>query len=90
MTSLEASAVTASRLNDPAVLLLDEPFRGLDEQGLDALCKLVVRKASGGTTMLIVAPLIAAVTPIADSSYRIDEGTVRSVGLGLSSQLEQR
>jgi ABC-2 type transport system ATP-binding protein len=75
--------VARAFLTNPTIVLLDEPFRGLDEQGLEVLCNLVVRRAARGTTMLIVAPLIAAVVPIADSMYRIDEGTVRSVAPGL-------
>ena len=71
--------VARSLLGDPAVLILDEPFRGLDEDGLQALIGLVAHRAQAGTTVLIVAPLIAAVLPVADATYRIDAGTVRAV-----------
>jgi ABC-2 type transport system ATP-binding protein len=70
--------VARALLTDPSVILLDEPFRGLDQSGLEALLGLVAKRAQGGATTLIVAPLIAAVLPLADSTYRIESGTIRA------------
>jgi len=70
--------VARALLTDPAVLLLDEPFRGLDDEGLHALTGLVSRRASDGLTALIVAPLIESVLPIADATYRIEAGVLRT------------
>jgi len=69
--------VARALLTDPAVILLDEPFRGLDEEGLQTLLELVTSRARAGKTVLIVAPLIDAVTGVADRTYRIEGGTVR-------------
>ena len=77
--------VARALLTDPSVVLLDEPFRGLDEEGVQTLINLVTKRKQAGTTILIVAPLIAAVLPVADATYRIDAGTVRAIpatGLG--------
>jgi ABC-type multidrug transport system ATPase subunit len=72
--------VARALLTNPAVLILDEPFRGLDEEGLQALLSIATDRAARGMTVLIVAPLIEAVRPIADSCYRIEEGRLRSIG----------
>ncbi len=69
--------VARALLTEPAVLLLDEPFRGLDEQGVNILIDLVRKRALAGTTVLIVAPLVEAVLSIADAAYRIDGGRSR-------------
>jgi ABC-2 type transport system ATP-binding protein len=79
--------VARALLTDPAVLLLDEPFRGLDEQGLTALLSLVARRKQEGTTTLIVAPLIEAVLPLADSLYRMEGGRIMTRQMG---QLDHR
>jgi ABC-type multidrug transport system ATPase subunit len=74
--------VARALLTEPSVVLLDEPFRGLDEEGVQTLISLVTKRRQAGTTILIVAPLIAAVLPVADATYRIDAGTVRPVTAG--------
>jgi ABC-type multidrug transport system ATPase subunit len=66
--------VARAVLTEPAILLLDEPFRGLDEQGLQALLALVANRTRQGTTTVIAAPLIEAVLPLADATYRISGG----------------
>jgi ABC-2 type transport system ATP-binding protein len=73
--------VARALLTNPAVVLLDEPFRGLDDEGLQAVTGLVAHLASGGLTALIVAPLIEAVLPIADATYRIEAGVIRRTRL---------
>ena len=72
--------VARALLADPPVLLLDEPFRGLDEEGLNALLAIVRDRARKGMTVLIVAPLVEAVIPLANSTYRISDRTLHPIG----------
>ena len=80
--------VARALLNDPAVILLDEPFRGIDEEGLAAILGLVKERVADGATALIVAPLIDAITPAADATYIVSGGVIRPTG-GTSGDVEE-
>jgi ABC-2 type transport system ATP-binding protein len=69
--------VARALLTDPAVILLDEPFRGIDEEGLGAILGLVKERVANGVTALIVAPLVDAILPAADATYIISGGVIR-------------
>jgi len=77
--------VARALLTDPAVILLDEPFRGIDEEGLHSIVELVTDRVATGATALIVAPLIDAIVPVADATYEIREGVIRQTGNGIGS-----
>ena len=77
--------VARALLTDPAVILLDEPFRGIDEEGLHSIVELVTDRVANGATALIVAPLIDAIVPVADAIYRIREGAIRQAATDGSS-----
>jgi ABC-2 type transport system ATP-binding protein len=68
--------IVRAMLANPSVVLLDEPFRGLDDEGLAAFMEVVVDRTRSGMTALIAAPLIEAVVPIADACYRIEGHTL--------------
>ena len=74
--------VARALLTDPAVVLLDEPFRGVDDEGVKSIIDLVLERVGRGLTAFIVAPLVDTVTPAADATYVIVDGVIRPTNAG--------
>jgi ABC-2 type transport system ATP-binding protein len=58
--------IAAALLNDPKLLLLDEPANGLDPAGIVAMRELLRHLASTGKTVFVSSHLLAEVTQMAD------------------------
>lgn len=58
--------IAAALLNDPQLLLLDEPANGLDPAGIVAMRELLRHLASTGKTVFVSSHLLAEVTQMAD------------------------
>jgi ABC-2 type transport system ATP-binding protein len=64
----------ASVLHDPEILLLDEPFTGLDPVSTDALREAVLELAGGGTTILLSTHNMEVAEKICSRLLLIDKG----------------
>ena len=64
----------------PEVLLLDEPTRGLDYPGKDALGRILRNLAAGGTTVLLATHDVEFVATVAQRAVVLAEGEVVSAG----------
>lgn len=63
-------------LGDPSVLILDEPFNGIDPLSLRYFEKEIKEFAAKGGTVLISAHIIAELEKICDSAIFIHEGRI--------------
>ena len=63
-------------LREPSVLLLDEPMRGLDEDGVDRVRSFLLRRAERGTTTLIVAPTLGEFDGVPARRLQLEEGKI--------------
>ena len=57
-------AIASALLNDPEILILDEPTNGLDPQGIHQIRELIKEIAKNGTTILLASHLLDEVEKV--------------------------
>lgn len=57
-------AIASALLNDPEILILDEPTNGLDPQGIHQIREIIKKVASHGTTILLASHLLDEVEKV--------------------------
>ncbi len=57
-------AIASALLNDPEILILDEPTNGLDPQGIHQIRELIKKIAARGTTILLASHLLDEVEKV--------------------------
>ncbi len=61
-------------LHEPELLLLDEPFTGLDHDSAGALAARIRRAGDDGSTVLLASHRIDIAAPVADRALLLDRG----------------
>ena len=67
-------AIASALLNDPEILILDEPTNGLDPQGIHAIRRIIQDIASKGTTILLASHLLDEVEKVCSHVVIIRNG----------------
>ena len=67
-------AIASALLNDPEILILDEPTNGLDPQGIHQIREIIRRIAAGGTTILLASHLLDEVEKVCSHVVIIRNG----------------
>lgn len=57
-------AIASALLNDPEILILDEPTNGLDPQGIHQIREIIKKIAAKGTTILLASHLLDEVEKV--------------------------
>ena len=57
-------AIASALLNDPEILILDEPTNGLDPQGIHQIREIIQKIAAKGTTILLASHLLDEVEKV--------------------------
>ena len=67
-------AIASALLNEPEILILDEPTNGLDPQGIHQIRVLIQQIASKGTTILLASHLLDEVEKVCDQVIILQKG----------------
>lgn len=80
-------AIASALLNDPEILILDEPTNGLDPQGIHQIRDIIKKIASQGTTILLASHLLDEVEKVCSQVIVLRKGEVLYSGSvdGMSS-----
>ncbi|MDH4058341.1 MAG: ABC transporter ATP-binding protein, partial [Cyclobacteriaceae bacterium] len=81
-------AIASALLNDPTVLILDEPTNGLDPMGIAEIREIIKKIAQNGKTIILASHLLDEVQKVCShfavlkKGYMIHSGPVDDVGKG--------
>lgn len=73
-------AIASALLNDPEILILDEPTNGLDPQGIHQIREIIKKIASEGTTILLASHLLDEVEKVCTHVVILRKGASLYVG----------
>jgi ABC-2 type transport system ATP-binding protein len=68
-------AIASALLNDPEILILDEPTNGLDPQGIHQIREIIKKVASQGTTILLASHLLDEVEKVCSHVVILRKGS---------------
>jgi ABC-2 type transport system ATP-binding protein len=82
-------AIASALLNDPEILILDEPTNGLDPQGIHQIRDIIKRIASQGTTILLASHLLDEVEKVCSHVLVLRFGEILYSGTvdGMTNQM---
>lgn len=80
--------LAAALVHDPTLLVLDEPFSGLDPVGVDVLSSILLERAAAGVPVVFSSHQLELVEELCDTVVIIDAG--RLVASGTVEELRTR
>ncbi len=76
----QRAQIAAALVHSPSVLVLDEPFSGLDPMAVDAVLAVLQRRANQGASVLFSSHQLDIVERLCDSLTIISGGSIRASG----------
>ncbi|MGV8856978.1 ABC transporter ATP-binding protein [Rhodoglobus sp.] len=76
----QRAQIAASLVHDPEVLVLDEPFSGLDPLAVDTVVEALKQRAASGASVLFSSHQLEIVERLCDDLVIIADGTIRASG----------
>ena len=70
--------VAQAIMEDPNILLLDEPMNGLDSQGVSDVRRLLMEKKATGKTIILASHHMEDIDTLCDCVYKLENGKIIS------------
>jgi molybdate transport system ATP-binding protein len=83
---LRLTLLLRALISKPALLLLDEPFEGLDASSRERIMRCISLAAENGSTLLISAHKEEDIPPFISGALLLENGKLRRAGLPLPAQ----
>jgi ABC-type multidrug transport system ATPase subunit len=77
---LKKTQIAAALVHDPAIVLLDEPFRGLDEPSTEAAVRLLEAAKERGAILLVASHRRDVIAPLCERFLSLGEATSEATG----------
>ena len=69
-------AIAQAIMEDPSILIVDEPFNGIEEKSVEKITKFLKEEAKNGKTIIFSTHIKEDLENLADIIYKIDNGTI--------------
>lgn len=76
----QRTQIAAALVHDPELLVLDEPFSGLDPMAVDVIVDVLRERAARGVPVLFSSHQLEVVERLCDDLVIIDSGAIRAAG----------
>ena len=65
-------------MEDPKIMILDEPFNGLDDESTEKIRKILLKEKEKGKLILIATHIKEDIEILGDVIYKMDKGVIKS------------
>lgn len=72
-------AIAQAIMEDPAVLILDEPMNGLDRQGVEEMRQIFCKEKQKGKTILLESHNREDIEALCDHVYEMEDGQIKQL-----------
>ena len=72
-------AIAQAIMEDPAVLILDEPMNGLDRQGGEEVRQIFCKETQKGKTILLASHNREDIEALCDHVYEMEDGQIKQL-----------
>lgn len=66
-------------MEDPSVIILDEPFNGIEEESVTKIKKLLLEEKKKGKIIIIASHIKEDIVELSDKVYKFDNGSVTQI-----------